>query len=145
MIRRTRWLLAGALTLTSVGGAALAADGVLGSWTTVDDKSGKARSVVEVYEQGGRVFGRIARLMEPNDEQGKPKVCRKCTGEDKDKPLVGLVIIRDLARDGDRLRGGTVLDPENGKTYRAEVWPEGGTLKVRGYLGPFYRTQTWLR
>jgi uncharacterized protein (DUF2147 family) len=58
---------------------------------------------------------------------------------------VGLVILRDLAADGDRYKGGTVLDPEDGKVYRAEVWREGGKLKVRGYAGVFYRTQEWAR
>jgi uncharacterized protein (DUF2147 family) len=84
-------------------------------------------------------------LTEPHDKQGKPKICTKCTGGEKDQPIVGLIIIKDLGPGGDRYKGGTILDPEDGKVYRAEIWTEGGKLKVRGYVGLFYRTQTWLR
>ena len=61
----------------------------------------------------------------------------KCQGADKDKPIVGLVIVKDLGPSGDRYKGGTILDPEDGKIYKAEIWSEEGKLKVRGYLGPF--------
>ena len=124
---------------------ALALDSPVGTWNTVDDKSGKVRSEVQIYEQGGKLFGTITSLTEPNDEQGKPRICANCTGPDHNQPVVGLIIIRDIAPGGDRFKGGTVLDPENGKVYKAELWIEDGKLKVRGYLGPFYRTQTWLK
>ena len=121
----------------------LAADSPVGKWNTVDEKTGKVVSEVELYDQGGKLFGKITGLTEPNDAQGKPKICSKCQGADKDKPIVGLVILKDLSASGDRYKGGTIVDPEDGKTYKAEVWPEDGKLKVRGYLGIFYRTQTW--
>jgi uncharacterized protein (DUF2147 family) len=124
---------------------AVAAESLIGKWNTVDEKSGQVRSVVDVYDQGGKVFGKITGLTEPNDEQGKPKTCTKCQGDDKDKPVVGLVILKDLGASGDRYKGGTILDPEDGKVYKAEAWVEDGKLKVRGYLGMFYRTQTWLK
>ena len=124
---------------------ALALDSPVGKWNTVDDKSGKVRSEVQIYEQGGKLFGKITSLTEPNDEQGKPRICIHCTGADHNQPVVGLIIIRDIAPGDDRFKGGTVLDPENGKVYKAELWIEEGKLKVRGYLGPFYRTQTWLK
>ena len=130
---------------TLLPGLGAAAEAPLGRWNTVDEKTGKTRSEVELYEQGGKLFGRITSIPEPLDNEGKPKVCIKCTGADKDKPIIGLVIIKDLARDGDRYKGGTLMDPEDGKVYRGEVWAEGDVLKVRGYLGPFYRTQTWPR
>ena len=133
--------------LTGLAGAnlVLAAESPVGKWKTVDEKSGKVMSEVEVYEQGGQVFGKIASLTEPNDKYGKPKICGKCTGSDKDKPVVGLVILKDLSASGDRYKGGTIMDPEDGKVYTAEIWVEDGKLKVRGYVGFFYRTQTWLR
>ena len=124
---------------------AFAADAPVGKWKTVDDKTGKTVSEVEVYVQEGKLFGKITALTDPNDAQGKPKICTKCTGADKDKPIIGLVIIRDLAPSGDRYKGGTIMDPEDGKIYKAEIWVEDGKLKVRGYLGVFYKTQTWLR
>jgi len=125
--------------------AVMAADSVVGNWNTVDEKTGEIRSTVEVYEEGSKIFAKITALSEPNDAQGKPKTCTACKGEDKDKPIVGLVIIKDLSASGDRYKGGTILDPEDGKVYKAELWIEDGTLKVRGYLGMFYRTQTWLK
>jgi len=131
-------------TLFGVG-ALLAADAPTGTWKTVDEKSGKVVSQVEVYEEEGKLFGKITGLTEPNDKQGKPKTCTKCTGPDKDKPIVGLVIIKNLSRSGEHYKGGTITDPEDGKVYQAELWVEDGKLKVRGYLGVFYKTQTWLR
>jgi uncharacterized protein (DUF2147 family) len=121
----------------------LAADSPVGKWNTVDEKTGKVVSQVELYDQGGKLFGKITGLTEPKNAQGKPKICTKCQGDDKDKPIVGLVILKDLSASGDRYKGGTIMDPEDGKIYKAEVWPEDGNLKVRGYLGIFYRTQTW--
>jgi uncharacterized protein (DUF2147 family) len=134
-----------AMALPILVGPARAADAPVGKWKTVDEKSGQVTSEVELYEQGGKVFGKIIGLPEPNDAQGKPKTCTKCQGADKDKPIVGLVIVKDLGPSGDRYKGGTILDPEDGKVYKAEVWTEDGKLKVRGYLGPFYKTQTWLK
>ena len=131
-------------TLFGVSGTE-SAEPVQGKWNTIDEKTGKVVSEVEVYDQGGKVFAKIVGLTEPTDAQGKPKTCTKCTGPDKDKPIVGLVIVKDLSRDGDRYKGGTIMDPEDGKVYKAEVWPEDGKLKVRGYLGVFYRTQTWTK
>jgi uncharacterized protein (DUF2147 family) len=126
-------------------GALLAADSPVGKWKTLDEKTGKVVSEVELYDQGGKIFGKITGLTEPNDAQGKPKVCTKCQGAEKDQAIVGLVIVTDLSASGDRYKGGTILDPEDGKLYKAEVWSEDGKLKVRGYLGPFYRTQTWVK
>src|ERR1700675_2034450 len=95
--------LGGAIALTIlVGpGPALAADAPVGKWKTVDEKSGRVTSEVEMYEQGGKLFGKIIGLPEPNDAQGKPKTCTKCQGGDKDKPIVGLVIVKDLGPSGD--------------------------------------------
>jgi uncharacterized protein (DUF2147 family) len=122
-----------------------AAEPVHGKWNTIDEKTGKVVSEVELYDQGGKLFAKIVGLTEPTDAQGKPKTCTKCAGPDKDAPIVGLVIIKGLGLNGDRYKGGTIMDPEDGKVYKAEVWPEDGKLKVRGYLGIFYRTQTWTK
>lgn len=123
---------------------ALAAESPVGKWKTLDEKTGKSESVVEIYEQGGKIFGRIVSLTEPL-ENGKPKTCVKCPAADKDKPVLGLVIIKDMAPSGDRYKGGTITDPEDGKVYKAEIWVEDGKLKVRGYIVFFYRTQTWAK
>jgi uncharacterized protein (DUF2147 family) len=139
--------LAVALLLAMILGThspAPAAESPVGQWKTVDEKSGKVRSEIEIYEQGGKLFGKLKSVARPNDSQGNPKLCGKCTGDDKDKPIVGLVIIKNLVPQGDRYSG-TIMDPDDGKVYRAEIWVEDGTLKVRGYQGIFYRTQTWPR
>ena len=138
----------GAMVLSLVvglGSLAGAAEAPLGRWKSIDEKTGKPVSEVELYEQGGKLFGKIVGLTEPTDKEGKAKTCTRCTGADKDKPIVGLVIIRDLALSDGRYKGGTILDPEDGKVYKAEVWTEEGKLKVRGYLSMFYKTQTWLK
>src|SRR5262245_29685594 len=115
-------------------GSVVAAESPVGKWNTVDEKNGKVISQVEMYEQSGKLFGKIVALTEPNDEQSKPKVCIACTGADKNKPIVGLVILRDLSPNGDRYTGGTVLDPEDGEVYTAEIWVEDGKLRFAATL-----------
>ena len=141
-----RWLSA-FLVLAGVLGAnmSVAAESLVGKWNTVDDKSGKVKSEVQLYEEGGKLIGKIVGLTEPNDDKGKLKTCTKCTGADKDKPIIGLVIVKDLSASGDRYKGGTILDPEDGNIYKTELWVEDGKLKVRGYLGHLYKTRTWLK
>ena len=126
-------------------GAAQAADSPVGTWKTVDDKTGKVMSDVEIYEQDGKLFGKITGLTEPVDDEGQPKICAECKGADKDQPIVGLVIVQNLVPHGERYKGGTILDPEDGKVYKAEIWIQEGKLMVRGYLGIFFKTQTWLK
>jgi len=133
------------LTACLLAMPAAALDSIVGKWKTVDEKTGKVVSDVEIYQKSGKLFGKITGLAEPNDPQGKPKMCTKCTGADKDQPIIGLVIIKDLSASGDRYKDGTIMDPEDGKIYKAEVWTEAAKLKVRGYLGPFYKTQTWVK
>jgi uncharacterized protein (DUF2147 family) len=142
-MKRFAWIVM--LSVGLAARAAGAAEAPVGPWKTVDEKTGAVESVVEIYDQGGKLFGKIVSLTKPTDAQGKPKTCTKCTGADKDKPIVGLVIVKDLGQSGDSWKGGTILDPDDGKIYKAELWVEDGKLKVRGYLGVFYRTQTWVK
>ena len=120
----------------------------VGLWKTIDDDSGKEKSLVRITESGGVLTGRIEKLLDPDTKPDK--VCDKCTDERKGKPLVGLVIIKDAKRDADDpavWTGGEITDPNNGKSYRLRLKPTeaGKTLEVRGYIGPFYRNQTWIR
>ena len=120
----------------------LSAQSILGSWKTIDDASGKAKSIVRIYKaKNGKVYGRIAKLLDTSN--GENPVCDKCPGERKGKKVLGMVIIRDMVQSGSVWKGGKILDPENGKEYSCRLWIEGETLKVRGYWGVFYRTQTW--
>jgi uncharacterized protein (DUF2147 family) len=112
-----------------------------GVWTTIDDETGKAKSVVEIYERDGKLRGRVIELLE-----NPGATCDKCTGEQKGRPVLGMTIMWDMERDGDEWSGGKVFDPEKGKTYRGKIWLEDDdTLRLRGYSGPFFRTQTWQR
>ena len=117
----------------------------VGLWRSIDDKSGEAKAEIRIVEKGGALEGRIEKTLR---KDAKP-VCDECTDDRKGKPIVGLDIIRGGKKaDGkDVWENGKILDPENGKEYRASFTPiESGTkLEVRGYLGPFWRTQTWNR
>lgn len=114
----------------------------VGTWKTIDDETGQPKSFVQIYEYQGKYYGKVTKLINPSEPNPK---CTKCPGQAKDKPIVGLNIMWGLSKDGNEYSGGQIMDPNNGKVYSAKIWVEGNTLKVRGYLGPFYRTQTWYR
>lgn len=117
-------------------------DAITGRWTTIDDNTGKPRSVVEITLRNGRAYGRIVELY---DRTKLEKVCDLCPGDRKGRRILGMEVIRDMVTDGDEWEDGTILDPENGKEYSCKLWVEDGTLKVRGYIAFLYRTQTWVR
>lgn len=119
---------------------------IAGRWTTIDDNTGKEKSIVEIFEKGGRMYGKIVKIIINPGEDPDP-VCDKCAQDDErfNKKIIGMEIIRDMKKDGDEFADGNILDPEVGKVYRCRLWLEGSNLKVRGYWGPFYRTQTWKR
>jgi uncharacterized protein (DUF2147 family) len=122
------------------------AQSVTGKWKTIDDSTGEPRSIVEITEANGQIFGKIIKLLRKPGEDPDP-ICDQCDTDDPryNKKIIGMEIIQNLKADGGEYDGGTILDPKNGKVYRAKVWLEGKELKVRGYWGPFYRTQTWQR
>jgi uncharacterized protein (DUF2147 family) len=127
---------------------AAALDNVVGLWRTIDDKTGKPRAEIRIVDNAGTLSGRIARRLDPDAK--KDELCDKCTDDRKDKPVDGMEIIRRAKKSADEpgvWSEGEILDPENGKTYRLRLaLIEGGRkLQVRGYLGPFYRTQVWQR
>jgi len=115
---------------------------VLGFWETIDDETGKAKSIVELYEKDGKLYGRVVDLLLKPDDT----VCKKCTGDKKNQPVVGMDIIDGLREEDGKYSGADILDPANGKVYGCKLWLEDeNTLNMRGYLGIFYRTQTWNR
>ena len=123
-------------------------DSPIGSWQTVDDKTGRVKSIVEIREENGNLFGKITKLFRLPDENPEP-VCDKCKGEKKDKPVLGMTILWDLSRNKEIWSGGKILDPENGKTYKCKikVIDNGNKLEVRGFIGfsLLGRTQYWER
>ena len=118
---------------------------VEGLWISQDDETGKEKSEVLLYVEDGKLYGKIIRLLLPED-QGKR--CEKCKGENKNKPIAGLVIVKDLSLEKDTWEDGTIMDPKSGKVYDCYLNLESpNVLKVRGFLGfsLLGRTQTWKR
>lgn len=119
---------------------------VLGQWKSIDDKTNETKSVVEIFERGGFIYGKVIKIF-PKPGNDPDPVCDKCEQDDErfNKKILGMEIIRKLKKDGDEYSGGDILDPEVGKVYRCKIWLDGKDLKVRGYWGPVWRTQTWKR
>ncbi|SEA14653.1 DUF2147 domain-containing protein [Acidovorax soli] len=118
-----------------------------GLWRNIDDKTGEAKAEIRIRDNGGALSGVLEKRL---TKDAKPdEVCKECSDDRKDKPLQGLEIIRNAkkAEDKDVWEGGKILDPENGRNYTLRLTPiEGGKkLEVRGSIGPFGRTQTWIR
>ena len=122
----------------------IGAQGILGKWKTIDDETGKEKSIVEVYESDGKIYGKIVELINP--KQDNP-LCTECKGTKKGKPILGMVIIEGLEKDDDVYEGGIITNPENGKEYKCQLRLEDDKdkLRVRGYVAFFYKTQYWKR
>lgn len=124
------------------------ADDVLGKWNTIDDETGKKKSVVEIYKDGDKLYGKILELFRTPDQDPDP-ICDEC---DKDDPrynqkIVGMVILEGLEWDDDEWDDGTIMDPKTGKVYSCKLWLKDRKLQVRGYMGfsLIGRSQTWVR
>ena len=137
-----------AIILVAIGAPAWAQMTPEGLWRNVDDKTGEAKAEIRIRDTGaGGLLGvlekRLSKDAKPDD------VCKECTDDRKDKPVLGLEIIRGAKKvDGkDVWEDGKILDPEKGATYTLRLTPvDGGKkLEVRGSIGPFGRTQTWIR
>ena len=118
---------------------------VIGEWVTIDDATGREKSVVMLYEEKGQLYGSIQELLLPEDAG---KRCENCKGELKDQPIVGMKIINGLVPEDGSWTSGTILDPANGKDYDCTLRLEDdNTLLVRGYIGFSFigRTQKWVR
>ena len=120
------------------------AQSIIGEWETFDDLTGDKLSVVEIYNTNGIYFGKIIHLFEdPLDS-----VCYQCKDDNYKKPIIGLVIIKNLIKDDDEYNEGIILDPNNGKSYKCYLELIGkNKLKLRGYIGfsILGRTQYWQR
>jgi uncharacterized protein (DUF2147 family) len=119
-----------------------------GRWLTIDDNDGKPRSLVVIEEKQGELRGRIEQIF-PRPGEDEQSLCEQCEGARKNQPVVGMVFLWGLRKQGDEYSGGEILDPDDGKIYRAKIQPspDGKQLIVRGYIGfsLFGRSQTWLR
>ena len=115
-----------------------------GKWKTIDDETGKAKSIVEIFKKSdGKFYAKVIQLLiKPADPN-----CSSCKDDRKGKPILGMEVIRGLQQDGSEFSGGTITDPKNGKTYKCTVKKEGSKLIVRGYIGfsLIGRNQTWYK
>jgi uncharacterized protein (DUF2147 family) len=119
----------------------------VGKWVTIDDETNKKKSIVELYKEDGKLYGKIIYLFPQEGREPNVK-CTKCTDDRKDQPIVGLQIVRELKWNGSEWSGGTIVDPENGKIYTVKMWVDpknSNYLNVRGYIGPLFRTQKWVK
>jgi uncharacterized protein (DUF2147 family) len=124
-------------------GMTLQAQSIFGKWRTVDSETGQEKSIVEIYERNGKVFGKIIEIF---DASKRDLSCKFCEGDDYNKPIMGLNIIKNMKKEGSTYKEGTIIDPQDGKTYRCRLQLDGkDTLQVRGYLAVFYSTQYWKR
>jgi uncharacterized protein (DUF2147 family) len=135
------------LTLGAGRSDAQAAPSPVGTWHTISDVTGKPRGVIEIREEKGEIIGTARGSLVAGEKNDM--VCSKCPGDRKDKPIMGMDILRGLHADGDEWTGGEILDPDTGKTYKAKIRLEDGGKKLilRGYIGfsLIGRSQTWIR
>lgn len=118
----------------------------LGTWKTIDDKTGKEKSYVKIYEtKSGKLQGDVVKILTPGREDAK---CTDCKGDRKNKPIAGMTIMWGMEKDGNEWTNGRILDPNSGKEYSCKMkLKDNNTLEVRGFMGISLlgRTQTWYR
>lgn len=140
-----RWMV---LLMAFFSSAVLAETTPAGLWRTIDDHSGREKSLVRIVEVNGEFRGTIEKLFREPGEDPNPN-CEKCPGDKKNKPVIGMMILTGLKKDKDQWSGGEILDPQNGKMYKCKAWLEnkGRELHVRGFIGMSLlgRTQVWKR
>mgnify|MGYP001184154348 FL=1 len=148
MIQFKHVTLLGCFFLTSL--ISFAQTSIEGRWKTIDDETGRIKSVVDIVERDGQFFGTVVELFRLPDEDQTPH-CDKCDDDRKDQPALGMEIVRNMVVSEDNTqewKDGTICDPKKGSIYDCEMWLEDGepdVLKVRGYIWFVFRTQDWLR
>ena len=147
-MRLTRTVALAAAALMAAAPAFAQDPSPVGLWKNIDDVSGKPKALIRITEENGVVQGKIEKLFRAPGEEQNP-VCDKCTDARKNQPIIGMVFMSGLKKDGQEYAGGEILDPDNGKVYKSKlkVADGGKKLEVRGYIGvPLLgRSQTWLR
>jgi uncharacterized protein (DUF2147 family) len=135
-----------ALPLLVMAMAASAQNSPVGRWKTIDDETGKVKSIVEITQAAnGTLQGKVVEVL--HSDRGPNPTCDKCSGANKDKPVKGMTILWGLKPDGDEWSGGTVLDPAKGKTYKSklEMLDGGRKLGMSGCIAFICRQQVWVR
>jgi len=132
------------LLLIFIFSLSISSQSIFGKWKTIDGVTGKEKAIVEIYKEGGKVFGKIIEILQPED---KGALCEKCEDDEKNKPILGLVLIKNMLKDGKYYRKGTIFDPEYGKKFKCRLilTEDSDILQVRGYISFLYSTQYWER
>jgi uncharacterized protein (DUF2147 family) len=118
-----------------------------GYWITIDDATGYKKSIVELYKKEGVLYGKVVYIYK-RGKDGPHSKCTECSGKLYNQPIMGMLIVKQMQWDGSQWENGTILDPDNGKKYDCTMWlnaSDKDKLNVRGYIGPFFRTQEWIR
>jgi len=118
---------------------------IFGKWQSIDAETGTTEATIEIFEEQQKAYAKIIDILNPDD---KNKICIYCKGKNKDKPILGMIILEGLEKDGDEWNGGKIVDPKNGNSYKCYVKLQNtNTLKLRGYIGfsLFGRTEYWQR
>jgi uncharacterized protein (DUF2147 family) len=118
-----------------------------GYWITIDDATGLKKSIVELYKKDGVLYGKVVYIYK-RGKDGPNSKCTECSGKLYNQPVMGMLIVKQMQWSGSQWEDGTILDPDNGKTYTCTIWLNDANkdkLNVRGYIGPFFRTQVWIR
>ncbi len=136
------------LCLLLLAGVSQAQSTPAGVWKTIDDETRKEKSLIRISDNAGVLTGKLEKFLDPDTQADS--VCDKCADERKDKPIMGMTLVRNVKQNADNKEvwdGGDILDPKNGKVYKVRLKPlDGGkALEVRGFIGPFFRNQTWIR
>ncbi len=121
------------------------ANNVIGVWKTIDDETGEAKSHVELFMKGDKLFGKVVKILNPAKVDN---VCELCEDERKDQKIMGMEIVQNMEWDEDEWDEGTILDPNKGSVYDCKLWLEEddkNKLYVRGYIAFIFRTQNWYR
>jgi uncharacterized protein (DUF2147 family) len=138
--------LIASLALAAASSLAFAQASPAGLWRTIDDETKKEKSLVRLVDNGGVLTGKIEKIADPAKQDS---ICDKCTDARKDQKTLGMTIVEGVKKNPTEpyWDGGTILDPNNGKVYKVRMTPkdDGKTLEVRGFIGPFYRNQQWIR
>ena len=116
----------------------------VGIWKTIDDVTGDAKSHIEIYEENGKLYGKVVKLLMSDPST----LCTECKDDLKDQPVLGMVLMKNLVPEKNYWEKGTIMDPETGKSYKCKIYMESpNKIKVRGYIGieALGRNQYWHR
>ena len=133
------------LFLMFIFSLSISSQSIIGKWKTIDGESGIEKSIVEIYKKNGKIFGKIIDILNPEQVNA---LCEKCEGVEYNTPVLGLVLLKDMNKEGSYYKGGTIFDPERGKKYKCRLFIEKDNpdvLQVRGYIAFLYASQYWKR